>query len=358
VRFEAVTIKDIAKALGLSTSTVSRALRDSYEISPETKKIVLEYAQKINYHPNPIALSLKERRTRSIGVIVAEIANSFFSQIIDGIESIAYQNGYNVIISQTRESSERELINLNYLTSRSIDGLIVSVAAETRDFSNFVELHERGMPIVFFDRIVNDIDTHKVVVDNHRGAYDATLHLLNSGYRKIAAIANNEILSITRERLSGYRAAHEEFGLKVDDSLTSYCDHGGLILQEVEDSVSELLSLSERPDAILALSDKLTTGTLRILKSKNIRVPEDIGLLGFSNSALTELIEPPLSIIKQPAFEMGEIAIDLLIQLIESKRPVTEYETRKLAPQLIIRDSARKEEIDEGWEMRDEKTSI
>src|SRR5690606_20563027 len=139
----------------------------------------------------------------------------------------------------------------------SIDGLIVSVAAETRDFSNFVELHERGMPIVFFDRIVNDIDTHKVVVDNHRGAYDATLHLLNTGYRKIAAIANNEILSITRERLSGYRAAHEEFGLKVDDSLTSYCDHGGLILQEVEDSVSELLSLSERPDAILALSDKL-----------------------------------------------------------------------------------------------------
>ena len=128
MKFEAVTIKDIAKALGLSTSTVSRALRDSYEISPETKKLVLEYAEKINYHPNPIALSLKERRSRSIGVIVAEIANSFFSQAIDGIESIAYNNGYNVIISQSRESFEREVINLHYLTSRSIDGLIVSVA--------------------------------------------------------------------------------------------------------------------------------------------------------------------------------------------------------------------------------------
>src|SRR3954468_9953039 len=178
MKFEAVTIKDIAKALGLSTSTVSRALRDSYEISPETKKVVLEYAEKINYHPNPIALSLKERRSLSIGVIVSEIANSFFSQAIDGIESIAYKNGYNVIISQTRESVDREKINLNYLTSRSIDGLVVSVSAETTDFSNFKELYERGMPIVFFDRIVNDINTHKVIVDNYKGAYDATSELI------------------------------------------------------------------------------------------------------------------------------------------------------------------------------------
>src|SRR5258708_16057159 len=137
MKFEAVTIKDIAKALGLSTSTVSRALRDSYEISPETKKLVLEYAEKINYHPNPIALSLKERRSRSIGVIVSEIANSFFSQTIDGVESIAYKNGYNVIISQTRESFERELINLNYLTSLSINELVVSVSSQTKNFSTF-----------------------------------------------------------------------------------------------------------------------------------------------------------------------------------------------------------------------------
>lgn len=340
MRFEAVTIKDIAKALGLSTSTVSRALRDSYEISPETKKLVLEYAQKINYHPNPIALSLKERRSRSIGVIVSEIANTFFSQAIDGIESIAYKNGYNVIISQTRESFEREVINLNYLTSRSIDGLIVSVASETRDFSNFKELHERGMPIVFFDRIVQEVNTHKVVVDNFQGAYDATVHLLENGYRRIAAVANNEILSITRERLEGFKAALSDNGIEINPKLVRFCAHGGLILSEVEEAVSDLLALPKRPDAILSLSDKITTGTLRTLKSKGFKVPDDFGLLGFSNSDLTELIEPPLSIIKQPAFEMGEIAIDLLIQLIESKRPVTEFETRKLAPQLIIRSSS------------------
>ena len=195
MKFEAITIKDIAKALGLSTSTVSRALRDSYEISPETKKLVLEYAEKNNYHPNPIALSLKERRSRSIGVIVCEIANSYFSQVINGIESIAYNHGYNVIIAQSRESFDREMLNLQYLTSRSVDGLIVSISTETKDFTYLKELNDRGMPIVFFDRVVDEIKTHKVIVDNYKGAYDATVALLKEGYRNIASIANSELLN-------------------------------------------------------------------------------------------------------------------------------------------------------------------
>lgn len=342
MKFEAVTIKDIAKALGLSTSTVSRALRDSYEISPETKKLVLEYAEKINYHPNPIALSLKERRSRSIGIIVSEIANSFFSQTIDGIESIAYNNGYNVIISQTRESSERELINLNYLTSRSIDGLIVSVSSETNDFAPFKELFERGMPIVFFDRVVNDINTHKVIIDNYKGAYEATVELINQGYKHIATVSNSANLSISQERLAGYKAALADNGIRERESYVKYCAHGGLVLSEVEAVITELLSLNPKPDAILALGDKLTTGALRMLKAKKVNVPTDIGLIGFSNSETTELIDPALSIIKQPAFEMGEIAMTLLLQLIESKHPVTQFETKVLAPQLILRDSSRK----------------
>ena len=340
MKFEAVTIKDIAKALGLSTSTVSRALRDSYEISPETKKLVLEYAEKINYQPNPIALSLKERRTHTIGIVVCEIANSFFSQTIDGIESIAYKNGYNVIISQTRESFEREQVNLHYLTSRSIDGLIVSVAAETKDFSLFKELIERGMPIVFFDRIVDEIKTHKVIVDNFKGAYDATTHLIQNGYRQIAAVANNEILSITKERVAGYKAALADNGIKEKETLIQYCPHGSLKQSEVDRAVNDLLLLKVKPDAFLCLSDKITTGCLRTLKEKKLKVPDDMGLIGFSNSDLTELLEPALSIIKQPAIEMGEVATTLLLQLIESKRPVTDFETRILAPQLLIRDSS------------------
>src|SRR6478672_428307 len=153
MKFEPVTIKDIAKALGLSTSTVSRALRGSYEISSETKKLVLEYAEKINYRPNPIALSLKERRSRSIGVIVCEIANNFFSQAINGIESIAYNRGYHVIISQSHESYDREVVNTEHLSSRSVDGLLVSLSTETDNVDHFKKLHEKGLPIVFFDRV-------------------------------------------------------------------------------------------------------------------------------------------------------------------------------------------------------------
>ncbi len=342
MKFEAVTIKDIAKALGLSTSTVSRALRDSYEISPETKKLVLEYAEKINYHPNPIALSLKERRSRSIGVIVCEIANSFFSQTINGIESIAYNNGYNVIIAQSRESFEREVLNLQNLTSRSIDGLIISVSTETTDFSYLKELHQKGFPIVFFDRIVDEIDTHKVIADNYKGAYEATVHLINAGYRRIAAISNPALLSITRERLAGYKAALTDHGIEVNDSLIKYCQHGGMIVSEVEEAVKELFSLPQRPDAIFASADKLTTGCLRILKARGLSVPGDIGLIGFSNTDLTELLDPPLSIIKQPAFEMGEVATNLLLQLIESKRPVTQFETKVLSTELLIRGSTKK----------------
>lgn len=341
MKFEAVTIKDIARALGLSTSTVSRALRDSHEISPETKKMVLDYAEKINYHPNPIALSLKERRSRSIGVIVCEIANSFFSQVINGIESIAYKNGYNVIIAQSRESVEREMLNLQYLTSRSVDGLILSVSTETKDFGYLKELSSRGMPIVFFDRIVDELNTHKVIVDNYKGAYDATAHLIGCGYRKIAAISNPSVLSIAKERLAGYRAALTDHRLPVDESLIRYCAHGGMLLEEVETAVNELLSVTEKPQAILATSDKLTTGCLRTLKARNLSVPDDMGLIGFSNTDLTELLSPALSVIRQPAFEMGEVATSLLLQQIESKKPITEFQTRVLPTELFIRASTR-----------------
>lgn len=341
MKFEALTIKDIAKALGLSTSTVSRALRDSHEISPETKKLVIEYAEKNNYKPNPIAQSLKERRSRSIGVIVCEIANSYFSQVINGIESIAYTNGYNVIISQSQESFDREMINLQYLTSRSVDGLIISVSTETRDFSYLKELHEKGLPIVFFDRIVDEINTHKVIAGNYQAAYDAVTHLIQNGHRRIAAVSNPEILSITKERLAGYKAAMADAGLSTDESLIKYCLHGGMIPAEVETAVEELLAMKEIPDAIFASADKLTTGSLRTIKAKGLRVPDDISLIGFSNTDLTELLDPPLSIIKQPAFEMGKVAMKLLLELIESKRPVTSFETRVLPAELLLRESVK-----------------
>ncbi len=340
MKFEAVTIKDIAKALGLSTSTVSRALRDSYEISPQTKQLVKDYAREINYRPNPIALSLKEKRSRSIGVMVCEIANSFFSQVIDGIESIAYNKGYNIIISQSHESYEREVFDLQYLSSRSIDGLLISVSTETQDFGHLKALHAKGFPIVFYDRIVHDIATHKVIADNFTGAYDIITHLIGNGYRRIANIANSSYLSIAQDRTAGYQQALADHAIGLDKNLVKYCTHGGMIYKELEQALDQLFKLKPRPDAIFAASDKLTTGCLRYLQSKKIRVPEDIALAGFSNSELTELLNPSLTIIKQPAFEMGQLAINLLLELIEAKRPVRQFDTQVLPTELFIRNSS------------------
>lgn len=340
MKFEAVTIKDIAKALGISTSTVSRALRDSYEISPETKQLVLDCAEKLNYHPNPIALSLKEKRSRSIGVVVCEIANSFFSQIINGIESISYDKGYNVIISQSHESYEREVMDLRYLSSRSVDGLLISVSTETNDISHLKALHEKGLPIVFFDRITDEINTHSVIVDNFKGAYDATEHLVQNGYKNIAAIANSEFLSITTERLAGYREALLANGITPNDSYIKHCFYGGMIFSEIEEAVNRLLTLKTKPDAIVTMSDKLTSGCLKTLKRRGLHVPEDIALVGFSNSDLAELISPPLTVVRQPAYEIGRDATELLLQLIESKRPIKQFEKRVLTPELEVRESS------------------
>lgn len=343
MKFEAITIKDIAKALGVSTSTVSRALRDSYEISPETKQMVLECAEKMNYRPNPIALSLKERRSQSIGVVVCEIANSFFSQVINGIESIAYDRGYNVIISQSRESIQREIIDLQYLASRSVDGLLISLSTETSDVNHLRELHKKGLPIVFFDRISEDFETHKVIADNFKGAYDATEHLIRNGHRRIAVITNSEFLSITHERLSGYKEAMRANGMDIIDELIENCFYGGMIFEEIEDAVDRLLSRSPAPDAIFATSDKLTTGCLKTLKQRGVKIPLEISLAGFSNSDLAELTDPPLTVVRQPAFEMGKAATELLLQVIESKKPVTDFEKKILTPELQIRKStARK----------------
>lgn len=340
MKFTAVTIKDIAKALGLSASTVSRALRDSHEISAETKQLVMECAEKLKYSPNPAALSLKERKTKSIGVIVCELANSFFSQVINGIESVAYSKGYNVIITQSLESYDRELNNLNSLSSRSIDGLLISLSSETTDLSYLFELQQKGMPIVYFDRVVNEINSHCVVIDNVKGAYDATEHLIKNGYKRIAMIASSEFLSITKERITGYREALRSNNIAVEDSYIKYCFYNGMIFQELEEAINDLMELKEKPDAIFAASDKLTTGCLKIFNKRGLKTPADMGLAGFCNSELAELIYSPLTVVQQPAFEMGKLSCELLLQLIESKQPVSHFEKRVLKAGLIARESS------------------
>ena len=342
MKFEAITIKDIAKALNLSVSTVSKALRGSHEISEETKQAVLNYARENNYKPNPIAQSLKRGQSKSIGVIVCNIDNNFFSQVINGIESVAQNKGYNVIITQSRESYEKEVSNSEHLSSRSVDGLIISLSAETQQVDHLMKLHSKGLPIVLFDRITDEIPTHRVIANNYKGAYEATRHLLEQGCRRIAHIASSDSLSITRERLEGYKQALKDAGLKPDERYIKFCPHSGMIREETQQALNGLLQLPERPDAIFTASDRLSTTTLTLLRNMQISIPCEIALVGYTNSISADIFNPSLTSVVQPALEMGQQATELLVSLIEARRPVTQFEKRVLDTELQIRDSSQK----------------
>jgi len=342
MKFEAITIKDIAQALQLSVSTVSKALRGSHEISEETKQNVLEYARQHNYKPNPIAQSLKKGRSKSIGVIVCNIDNNFFSRVINGIESVARQKDYNVIITQSQESYEREVVNTEHLSSRSVDGLIISLSAETKQVDHLLHLHRKGLPIVLFDRVTDEIPTHRVIADNYKGAYQATRHLLQQGFTRIAQITSSNSLSITLERLEGYKQALKDAGLTPDERYIKFVQHGGMIPEETRQALIELLQQTDRPDAIFTASDRLSTTTLSLLRQMKIAIPRQMALVGFTNSISADIFNPSLTAVVQPALEMGQTATDLLIQLIESKRPVTEFQKIVLDTELQIRDSSQR----------------
>ncbi len=338
---ETLTLKDIAKALNLSVATVSKAVRDSHEISDATKKLVNDYAGKHNYRPNLMAQMLRHKNGRSIGVIIGAIPNSFFSDVLNGMESVTYQKDYHIIITQSLESEEREHKNLEHLTWRAVDGLLVSLSSETKSVQHFTEVHESGIPIVFFDRVTDEIQTHQVVADNIGGTHKGTRHLIKNGYTRIAHITSSRALSITQERLMGYEKALKEQGIPVNPDYIKYCDHGGKDLDEIETAIDALLNMKQRPDAIITASDRITIGTMAILKKKKINIPKQIALVGYSNFYAPEIFEPELTTIRQPAFEMGRAAAELLIKLIESKRQPAKFEKRVLPVELFVRESSK-----------------
>jgi LacI family transcriptional regulator len=325
-----ITIKDIAKALNISTSTVSRALRDSYDIKPETKKLVVEYAEKMNYRPNPIALSLKENRSRSIGVVVPEIANNFFSQAINGIEDVAYQRGYHVVIFQSHESLERETSNVHHLIARRVDGLLISLSGSTSDIS-YIDKYQ--LPVVYFDRVPETEGVNKVVVDNFEGAYKATEYLIHQGKTRIAHITSPPILSITRERVAGYKAALENNGIAVNNDLIKYSGFG----QEEHEVILEKLLQEQNPDAFFMASDRLALGCFQAFKKLRPKNEQNIALIGFTNLNVAHLLEPPLSTVTQPAFKIGQTAAGILLDEIENKHKGKPKETVKLYTELNIR---------------------
>ncbi|WEK33570.1 MAG: LacI family DNA-binding transcriptional regulator [Candidatus Pseudobacter hemicellulosilyticus] len=335
-----ITIKDIARALGLANSTVSRALKDSHDISIAMRQKVQEYARQHQYRPNLQAQALRNQKSRCIGVVLCNIPNHFFAEVLNGIESIACQRNYSVIITQSLESYEQEIRNLDNLAWRSVDGLLVSIATETKDTSHFKKLQEQGMPIVFFDRVTDDLHTHQVIADNEGGVLAATLHFIEQGCQRIAHITSSPYASITRTRLDGHLSALQKAGLPAPECYIKYCLHGGMVQEEVTQALEELFALPQPPDALLAASDRLTLHCFAWLQKKGLAIPQDIALAGFSNFTEAGLFAPGLTTIEQPAFEMGQTAIELLINQIESKRPPTSFSKVVLPTALRIRASS------------------
>jgi DNA-binding LacI/PurR family transcriptional regulator len=340
VKFEAATIKDIAKVLGYSPSTVSRALRDSGEISETTKQIVMDYARKIDFIPNPIALSLKVRKSKTIGVVVPGISNAFFSQVINGIECIDREHGYQITVTQSQERYDTEVMVTKLLASRCIDGCLVSVSSETTDSAHFNTLRERGLPIVFFDRVMEDVPGHQVSIDNQLGAYKGTMHLLKNGCRRIAFLGNSPTLRMTAQRRDGYLKALAELNIEPDPGLIGYCEHDGMDIREANEALQYIFNRDDPPDAIFSSTDELTMSCMRWCRTQKIDIPGDIALAGFSNIDNTDFFCPSLTVIRQPATQMGRVSARLLLRMIESKRPL-EHEHQILPVELKVGESSR-----------------
>ncbi|NOT73318.1 MAG: LacI family DNA-binding transcriptional regulator [Cyclobacteriaceae bacterium] len=341
MRFNQVTIKDIARELGISPSTVSRALKDHPDISSETKKAVHALAEKLNYQPNIVALSLRQKKTNTIGVIIPELVHFFFSTVISGIEDVAYQAGYSVILAQSNESYEREKTDIKALFNSRVDGMLISLSRETKNFDHIESIISKGVPVVFYDRMYNNPNTSKVIVDDYTGAKEAVDHLIEQGYKQIAHLEGTSGLLITADRKRGYIDALKEHKMEIKEAYIEECSSGSQ--EDGKTATLKLLSLPNPPDAIFAHSDPIATGAMMAIKEKGLKIPQDIGLVGFSNWSYGSLIEPSLTTVDQPGFEMGQEAARLLIRQIEvgdKDQGDPQPETKILKTKLIIRESS------------------
>lgn len=331
------TIKDIARKLGISVSTVSRAIRNFPDVNKQTREAVQELATQLNYTPNVIAKNLKSNKTNTIGVIIPGFIIHFYASAISGIQNEASKAGYNIVICQSNESYETEIKNVEAMLNSRVDGFIISVSKNTNDFEHFRQLEKRGLPMVFFNRICPEIKTSRVLVDDYGGAFNGVEHLIKGGCRKIAHISGPPSLNISQERLRGYLDALKKHNLETKEELIAECDfslEGGIL------ATKQLLS-KNKPDGIFVVNDAAAFGCIKLLKEKNISIPDEISVIGFTNEPLGELIEPSLTTISQPTYEIGRVAAQLLLKRVQdgvNNIP----QTIILDTELVIRNSTRK----------------
>lgn len=332
-----VTIKDIAKLLKLSKSTVSRALSEHADVNQETRQRVMETARKLNYQPNVIALHLKQQRTQTIGVIIPETVNRFFAKAIGGIQRVANLSGYNVMICQSDESYVAEKNNLRSLIASRVDGILISVSDETDRTDHFTDLINQNIPTVFFDRICEELDTSKVYTDNYEIAFTATEHLIQQDSKRIAIVAGPQNLYNSRNRLRGYVDALNKHNIPVKENLII---HSHFRNENIEDYTRHLINMNQRPDAVFAINDYSAVEMMHMFKMQGIRVPQDIAVLGFNNENIGRFVEPTLSTIDMPAYDMGAAAAEILLSQI--KDPTLEPQQRLIKSNLVVRESSHR----------------
>lgn len=311
-----VTIKHLAEELNITTATVSRALNDHPRISEATKKTVLALADKMNYRRNRIASSLRSGKTHTIGVIIPSAEINFFGSVVHGIESIANEQGYNILLYQSNEQAEYERKAIDTFSDVLVDGVLASIAKDTREISHYLELKKKGIPLVFFDRSVNMVNIPSVVVDDFKGGYMATEHLLQQGYRRIAHISGQQHLKIFKDRLEGYKYALHAAKIEIEESLIY---NGNVSIQAGKDAMEYYWNLPQPPDGIFAVEDFTALGVIKAAREKNIKIPDELGVIGFANESFDEHITPSLSSIDQQTVLMGREAFKLLLDQIYEK---------------------------------------
>lgn len=332
-----VTIKDIAKLLGISKSTVSRALSEHSDVNAETRKKILEVAQQMNYQPNTIALNLKQQRTNTIGVMIPETMNRFFSKATAGIQRIANLAGYNIIICQSDESQLAEKNNLRSLIAARVDGILISVSEETASTDHFDLLLQKKTPVVFFDRIVEELNTSNVITDNYEIALEGTEHLINQGCKRIAWVSGPRHLYNSKNRLRGYMDALTKHSIPLQEEyiINSHFKGGN-----VEEYTNYLLDLPNPPDGIFAINDYAAIEMIHMIKKRGLQVPKDIAVLGFNNERIGKFIEPSLSTIDLSAYDLGAAAAEILIdQIKHAEHPI---QKRLVKSSLIVRESSKR----------------
>ena len=331
-----MNLKQLAKELNLSISAVSKALRDSHEISAATKVAVIAKAKELNYQVNPFASSLRKQKSKTIGVVVPEIANNFFSLAINGIETIAQERGYHVLIYLTHEDMQKEVAITKLLQNGRVDGIMMSLSSQTSDILHLEELKEKGIPLVFFDRVAENIDCPKINTDDLKSSYKATEHLIENGAKNIAFLSISNHLSISNKRMNGYFDALKFHNIKQDHSLIVECNNDD---ENNKSLIKRLLKKKNTPDGIFASVEKLALCAYEVCKELKLKIPEDIKIVGFSNLQTASLLDPSLTTITQPAYDMGREAASILFKIIEKKGHNTINEKTTLKSELIIRKS-------------------